>query len=177
MKKKKLGIKAQSAVTAEGEEKTQLIEGVIVRPAVRHLDDRGTLTEIWDSRWGIEPEPATSIITATIRPGKIKGWSIHEEQVDRLFFFSGAAKIVLYDNREGSPTQGVINEIYAGEEKYTLVVIPTYIYHAVQNVGNNDVVFVSLPTTPYKHENPDRFRVAPNDPKIPYDFSKVSIGK
>lgn len=175
--KKDLGKKAQSTVTASGEEKLPLIEGVCFRTGIRHIDDRGSLTEMWDKRWDIEPELVSFIYNVTVRPGRIKGWSIHEHQIDRLFFIQGVAKVVLYDDREGSPTRGMINELYCGREKQALVVIPKLVYHAVQNVGQEDVVFVNFPTAPYKHDNPDRFRLAPNTDRIPYDFSTVSFGK
>jgi len=172
-----LGQKAQSTVHTSGEEKLDLIEGVQFRPGIRHIDDRGSLTEMWDKRWNIEPEPVSFIYNVTVRPGRIKGWSIHENQVDRLYFVQGVAKVVLYDDREDSPTRGQINELYCGWEKPALVVIPRLVYHAVQNVGQDDVLFVNFPTNAYNHDSPDRYRVPPKNDKIPYDFSQVSTGK
>lgn len=177
MQKKTLGNKATSSVYATGDEKNHLIDGVFFRNGIRHIDDRGSLTEMWDQRWDIEPEAVTFIYNVTVRPGRIKGWSIHEHQVDRLYFVQGVAKVVLYDDREGSPTRGLLNELYCGSEKPALVVIPKLVYHAVQNVGQDDVLFVNFPTAPYKHDNPDRFRLPPDTDKIPYDFSKFSTGK
>ena len=37
---------------------------------------------------------------------------------------SGNAKLVLYDNRNNSPTKGELMEIFLGEDNYILVKIP-----------------------------------------------------
>lgn len=46
-----------STVTSEGVSKKRLIEGVIFRPAVTHVDDRGSLTEIYNPAWGMVDFP------------------------------------------------------------------------------------------------------------------------
>lgn len=164
------GNKVKQSVTNKGELVRELLEGVVVRYSVTHVDDRGTLTEMYDPRWGIDLDPLVYVYKVTVRPGKIKGWSQHFHQYDRCYFTSGTAKIVLYDNRPESKTYGKINEIYLGEEKPGLVIIPKNVFHAVQNVGSNEVVFINMPSQPYNHENPDRYRVDPASGEIPYEF-------
>jgi dTDP-4-dehydrorhamnose 3,5-epimerase len=38
-------------------------------------------------------------------------------------------------------------------------VIPRGIYHAVQNVGEHDALFINLPTAAYNHSDPDKYRL------------------
>jgi dTDP-4-dehydrorhamnose 3,5-epimerase len=157
-------------VTPDGERLAPLIEGVVVRAAVVHSDGRGTLTEIFSPAWGWDDEPLVYVYQATIRPGQLKGWVVHLEQDDRLFFDDGTAKVVLYDARAGSPTKGMINELFLGAANRALLRIPAGVFHAVANVGDTELRFVNLPTQPYRHDRPDKARLPAGSSAIPYTF-------
>jgi len=46
-----------------------------------------------------------------------------------MIAIQGTAKIVIYDDRPGSSTNGVINEFVIGEDNLTLVKIPGECWH------------------------------------------------
>jgi len=164
------GRKDGATVTPSGERLEKLIDGVKLRYATTHFDERGELCEIYDPAWGITTEPLVYVYTAIVRPGRVKGWVYHKEQRDRMFILSGFLKIVLYDFREGSLTRGMVNEIHLSERNRGLVVIPPNVAHAVQNTGTIDGVFINMPDRPYNHANPDKYRVDRKD--VPYSFDK-----
>jgi dTDP-4-dehydrorhamnose 3,5-epimerase-like enzyme len=62
------------------------------------VDERGEICEIYNPAWGILDTPLVYVYQA------IKGRVYHKEQDDRLF-------VVLYDMRDGSPTEGQIQEV------------------------------------------------------------------
>jgi dTDP-4-dehydrorhamnose 3,5-epimerase len=159
-----------STVTAKGQRKIELIDGVVIRKATTHTDDRGTLCEIYDPSWGIHPAPIVFVYQYTIRPGRIKGWHQHHLKDDRLFLNMGEIRVVLYDERPDSPTCGTVNELFMSHHHRELIVIPAYVWHAVENIGQTDVMMVSVPTVAYDHENPDVYRLPPNNDRIPYQF-------
>jgi len=161
-------VRDRQTVTPEGQALQEPIDGVLVRHAVTHADERGTLTEIFDDRWGLTDEPVTYVYTSTVRPGQVRGWVVHLEQADRLFFIKGTAKLALYDAREESETFGRVNVHFLGDHDRALVRIPAGVVHAVKNAGSDEVVFVNLPTEPYAHENPDKYRFAAD--AIPVDL-------
>ncbi len=157
-------------VTPTGESVAPRINGVQVRLAVTIPDERGEICEMYSPAWGLSDEPLVYVYQVVIRPYQIKGWTVHQLQSDRLFFSSGAAKIVLYDNRADSPTHKMVNEIFLTERNRGLVVIPPGVYHVVQNVGDTEVVFINMPTRPYDHADPDKYRLPLNNDLIPYRF-------
>lgn len=159
-------------VTPEGVRTTQRIAGVIVRPAVTHVDDRGELCEIYNPAWGIHEAPMVYAYQAMVRPHKVKGWIVHHLQDDRVFVNLGTFRFVLYDAREGSPTHGQINEIFLSERNRAMIIIPRGVYHAVQNVGETDAYFINLPTRPYDHGNPDKYRLPLDTDLIPFRFEE-----
>ena len=164
------GRRDKATVKPSGERLDERIEGVELRQATTQFDERGELCEIYDPAWGVTSDPLVYVYTAVIRPGRIKGWVYHKAQLDRMFVLTGFLKIVLYDPREGSPTRGIVNEIHLTERNRGLVVIPPLVVHAVQNVGTIDGAFVNMPSRPYNHADPDKYRVDAAD--VPYSFDK-----
>jgi dTDP-4-dehydrorhamnose 3,5-epimerase len=158
----------EPTVTPDGERLETLIEGVRIRPARVQVDERGTLTEIYSEAWSFTEEPLVYVYQTTIRAGVVKGWVVHYEQDDRLFFDTGAAKVALYDARASSPTRGMINELFFGSANRALLRIPAGVFHAVKNVGESEMRFVNLPTRPYRHERPDKARLPVDTDAIPY---------
>src|SRR5271156_1790046 len=116
--------KDKQTVTVDGQPVARLIDGVIVRSSVTHIDDRGTLCEIHPPHAAPLEKPVVYVYQFTIRPGKIKGWHVHHLHDDRIFLSQGQVKVVLYDSRKESPTFGAINEIYRSELSRDLMVIP-----------------------------------------------------
>jgi dTDP-4-dehydrorhamnose 3,5-epimerase len=162
-------------VRADGEPVAPLIDGVLIRYQVTQVDQRGTLCEILDPRWGVTESPIVYVYQFTIRPGKAKGWHVHRRHDDRIFISHGEIKVVLYDDRADSPTHGMINEIYRSELRRSLMVIPRGVFHAHLNIGTRDALLVSMPTRGYDHAEPDVFRLPLDTDAIPYSFSE-SLG-
>jgi dTDP-4-dehydrorhamnose 3,5-epimerase len=166
------GKRDRQTVRPDGTPTATPIAGVIVRPAITQLDERGEVCEIYNPAWSLTNAPIVYVYQALLRPGKIKGWVYHENQDDRLFVSMGTLKIVLFDRREGSPTEGLINEIHLSERNRGLLIIPRLVAHAVQNIGNTDALFVNLPTQPFNHQQPDKYRIALSSGEIPYSFDR-----
>jgi dTDP-4-dehydrorhamnose 3,5-epimerase len=167
-------IKDSQTVTPAGELVGPRIDGVQIRYAKTIEDERGEICEIYDPRWGFTTDPVVYVYQAMIRPGCAKGWIVHRNQDDRLFINLGSAKVVLYDERDGSTTRAALDVIYLGERGRGIVTIPRGVWHAVQNVGEHDMYYVNMPTAPYNHEDPDKFRLPLSTDRIPYSFEGVS---
>jgi dTDP-4-dehydrorhamnose 3,5-epimerase len=163
-----LARKDSATVRSDGERLQDSIDGVSVRRAVTQADERGTICEILDERWGFTDDPIVYVYHVTIRAGQLRGWVVHRFQNDRLFAFAGVLKIVLYDARVDSPTFGQIDVLHVGRHAPSLISIPAGVYHAVQNVGDEEGAFVNLPSEPYQHDDPDKFRLPRENDVIPY---------
>ena len=105
-----------------------------------HTDDRGTVCELYDPRWGFNPDPLVFAYTFTIRPGAAKGWSVHRAHEDRYAFLAGELELVLHDERDDVPTSGLTARLVLSERRRQLLVIPRGVWHAERNMGASDVV-------------------------------------
>lgn len=150
---------------------TTLIEGVVVQPLRVIPDERGRLMEIMR-----RDDPFFTgfgqVYLSTVFPGVVKAWHYHRAQADRFTCVRGMVKAVLYDDREGSPTRGLLNEFHVGEHRPTLIVIPPLVYHGWKCTGEYEAYVINVPSEPYNRSDPDEFRVDPHDGGIPYDWSR-----
>lgn len=148
-----------------------LIEGVVVQPLRVIPDERGRLMEIMR-----RDDPFFTgfgqVYLSTVFPGVVKAWHYHRVQADRFTCVRGMVKAVLYDDREGSPTRGLLNEFHVGEHRPTLIVIPPLVYHGWKCTGEYEAYVINVPSEPYNRSDPDEFRVDPHDGGVPYDWSR-----
>jgi dTDP-4-dehydrorhamnose 3,5-epimerase len=126
----------RQTVTPDGERIDPLPEGVTLRDAVTHVDERGSVCEIFDPRWGWHPDPLVFVYTFTIRPGWAKGWGVHRRHEDRYFLLAGEMEVVFYDERDDSPTTGFLAKIVLSEHRRRLMNIPAGVWHTDRNLGD-----------------------------------------
>ena len=149
----------------------KLIDGVTTKDLRLIPDDRGRLMEILRAD---DPVFSTfgQVYVTTAYPGVVKAWHYHKLQDDNMTVLRGMAKIVLYDDRDTSPTKGMINEFFIGDHNHILLHIPGLIWHGFKCISDTEAMIVNIVTTCYNYEKPDEFRKPPHDSDIPYDWSR-----
>ncbi len=145
------------------------IDGVKIKNLRLIPDDRGWLMELLRTDWEEFDEFGQAYVTACY-PGIIKAWHYHKLQTDHFSCISGLAKLALYDARDNSLTKGLVNEFYLGTLNPVLVKIPNFVYHGFTAVGTEPAIIINFPTELYNYEAPDEYRLAHDDPAIPYKW-------
>ena len=148
-----------------------LIDGVETKELTVHADERGRLMEMLRSDDPFFAKFGQAYLT-TAYPGAVKAWHYHQKQVDHFTCVRGMMKVVLYDDREGSPTRGTVNEFFIGEHNPMLVRIPAGVYHGFKCISEHEALIVNVPTEVYHYDQPDEYRIPAHDPKIPYDWAR-----
>lgn len=151
--------------------KSRLIEGVQMKELKVITDDRGRLMEVLRSDDPIFEKFGQSYMT-TCYPNVVKGWHYHKKQVDHFVCVYGMIKLVLYDSRKDSPTEGEVNEFFLGIHHPILVKVPAYVFHGFTCVSTEEAIVINYPTEVYHYENPDEYRMDPHSPEIPYDWRR-----
>jgi dTDP-4-dehydrorhamnose 3,5-epimerase len=154
-------------VTPAGKRLVRLPEGMLVHDLVTHTDERGTVCELYDQRWGISPDALVFAYMFTIRQGMAKGWGIHREHDDRYAFLTGELELAFYDARTESSTAGQESRLVLSEVHRTLLTIPRGVWHAERNLGVSDVRVVNFPTMPYDHAHPDKYKLPLDTDELP----------
>lgn len=149
----------------------QLIEGVHTKKLRLIPDERGRLMEVIRSDDQLFLEFGQVYIT-TAYPGVVKAWHCHKKQSDSISCVSGMVKLVLYDDRNDSPTKGIINELFIGELNPCLVRIPPLVWHGFKCISEKEAVVINVPDQLYDYQNPDEMRVSPHGGNIAYDWGR-----
>ena len=166
-----LPVKDGQTVTPCGAAVGPTIEGVAVRALTTHADERGEICELYRASWGVHGDPLVFAYLTTVEPAVIKGWVMHERQDDRIATLFGRMRWVLYDARPASPSTGTVMERTLTERNRSLITIPAGVWHAVENVGSREAAFLNLPTRPYDHADPDKYRLPWDSEAIPFRFA------
>jgi len=148
-----------------------MINGVQLKTLRPIPDERGMVMELLRSDDELF-EKFGQVYVSTVYPGVVKGWHYHKIQTDHFAIVRGMAKVVLYDDRDGSPTRGELAEFFIGEQNPALLKIPPMVLHGVKGIGAEPAYMINCPTEPYNAEHPDEYRRPPDDPAIPYDWQR-----
>lgn len=147
------------------------IDGVKVKTLRVMPDERGRLMEILRSDDEIFQQFGQVYMTTTY-PNVVKAWHYHKIQTDNVTVVKGMLKLVLYDQRDGSPTKGEINEFFIGEHNPLLVQIPKAVYHGWMCISETEAIVINIPNEIYNSTKPDEYRLHPHENDIPYEWAR-----
>jgi dTDP-4-dehydrorhamnose 3,5-epimerase len=144
-----------------------LIEGVRVVPLRQIPDERGKVMHMLRAD---DPhfERFGEIYFSTVYAGVVKGWHFHDRMTINYAVPVGSIKLVLFDDRDGSPTRGELQELFVGESNYALVTVPPHIWNGFKGIGHPYSVVANCATIP--HDPSEITRLDPFSTKIPYDW-------
>lgn len=147
-----------------------MIKDVIIKPLVKHQDERGWLAEIFRQD-EFSFDPAMAYVSET-KPGVIRGPHEHVAQSDYFVFLGpGSFRLHLWDRRAGSSTEGKSLEIEVGADNPSLVIVPPGVVHGYKCISDISALSINLPDKLYKGEGKkeeiDEIRWE-NDPNSPY---------
>ena len=112
------------------------------------------------------------IYMTTAYPGVVKAWHYHKKQWDQFVCVRGMMKVVLFDSRDDSQTQGEVNEFFLGDYRTILLQIPPLVYHGFKCISDHEAMVINCPTEVYDYQEPDEYRVDAHDNDIPYDWAR-----
>lgn len=144
-----------------------MIEGIIITPLKQIFDERGKVMHMLRENSNLYTKFGEIYFSCT-HPGAIKAWHLHKEMTLNYAVISGQIKCVFYDDREGSPTRGCIDEYFLSPENYCLVTVPPLIWNGFKGIGEKDSIVANFTNIP--HDPDEIIRKEPFDSEIPYDW-------
>ncbi len=144
-----------------------MINGVLVHPLRQIPDERGKIMHMLrcdDPHF----EQFGEIYFSIVYPDMVKGWHLHKRMTLNYACIMGMIKLVLYDDREKTPTRGELQELFIGESNYVLVQIPSGVWNGFKGIGAGPAIVANCATLP--HDPEEIVRMDPFDNRIPYDW-------
>lgn len=145
-----------------------MIQGVSIQSLKKIPDERGSIMHMLRND---DPQFTQfgEIYFSTVYPGVVKGWHIHNKMMLNYAVISGAIKLVLYDDRQNSPTKGELMEIFLGQDNYSLVTIPPLVWNGFKGIGTELAIVANFTDIPHDPEEIKRISPLKND-LIPYNW-------
>ena len=104
------------------------------------------------------------IYFSTIFKDKIKAWHLHKEATLNYACVFGKVKLVLFDDRQKSETQGLYQEIVLSLENYSLITIPPNIWNGFKGLNNDHSIIANCLNLP--HNESEMVRLDPDNEKF-----------
>lgn len=145
------------------------IEGLIVTPLREIADGRGAVLHLMCS-----DDPGFlgfgECYCSETLPGAVKAWKRHKVQTQNFAVPTGRLRLVVFDDRSGSPTQGALEILELGRpDNYVRVSIPPALWYGFSAMGAISALIVNC--TDYPHDPFESERLEENTAAIPYRWS------
>lgn len=110
------------------------------------------------------------IYFSVVKEGVVKAWKQHQKVTQNLTVPLGEIEIVLYDDRKGSATRGVLQKYLLGEANYFLLQIPPLIWYGFRGVSQRFALIANCTDLP--HDPSEVKRLPENASEIPFSWGK-----
>ena len=143
------------------------IDGVIITPLKIIKDNRGSVMHMLRSDHQIF-KSFGEIYFSTINHNSIKAWHLHKEATLNYACIFGEVKLVLYDDRQGSETGGLYQEILLNLDNYKLITIPPNIWNGFKGLNKDHSIIANCLNFP--HNEKEMVREDHNSSKFKYNW-------
>ena len=96
------------------------------------------------------------IYFSTIYKDSIKAWHLHKEATLNYACVKGRVKLVLFDDRDWSSTQGVYEEVILSPQNYFLITIPPNIWNGFKGLNEEESIIANCLNLPHNEKEMDR---------------------
>jgi dTDP-4-dehydrorhamnose 3,5-epimerase-like enzyme len=145
------------------------IPGVAVHPLSALVDDRGSLTEIFRSTWGLGAMHQWTALTLGKRV--VRGPSVHRRHCDAVITLAGELQIGMRDLREKSPAFLRAFRLTLSTRRPALVLIPPGVMHAFYAATEPTLVLVG---NTHEYDPDDDIKCRWQD--VPLDLDESVLG-
>jgi dTDP-4-dehydrorhamnose 3,5-epimerase len=142
------------------------IDGVITTELCQISDERGAVLHMLRSD-ALEFVRFGECYFSEVLPGAIKAWKRHRVQTQHLAVPVGRIRLVIYDDRVSSPTQGNFQVLELGRpDAYVRLVIPPGLWYGFACISVTPALLANCADLPH---DPAESELWPaNDSRIPY---------
>lgn len=146
-----------------------MIKGLVIKSKKRIVDERGMIMHMLRAD---DPdfEKFGEVYFTTVYPGVVKGWHCHTKQINNYVVVSGMVKMAFYDMRDDSPTKGEVVELFAGDDNYVFIKIPTGVASGIKGIGVKPAIIANCATE--MHDPDEDVRIDPHNNDIPYNWNR-----
>jgi dTDP-4-dehydrorhamnose 3,5-epimerase len=145
------------------------IDGITITELRQISDERGSVLHMLRcdapgfERFG-------EVYFSEVLPGSIKAWKRHSVQTQNLAVPVGRIRLVIFDDREESPTKDKLQVLELGRpDAYLRVLIPPGLWYGFACISNMSALLANCADLPHAPDESET--CSANDPFIPYTWN------
>lgn len=101
-------------------------------------------------------------------PDIVKGWKRHKRMTQRFVVPVGRVRFVLHDDRHGSPSKGLTQEVLLGRPGgYAMLVVPPLVWYGFAAIGDRPALIANC--SDIAHDPAESESRPLDDPALPCD--------
>ncbi len=144
------------------------INGVLVTELLQIVDERGAVLHHMRSD-AAEFAAFGECYFSEMLPGAVKAWKRHREQTQHLAVPVGRVRFVVYDDREASPSRGILDIIELGRpHDYHRLCIPKGLWYGFTCLSDEPALIANCVDRPHDPADAE-FRLV-GDTRIPFQW-------
>jgi len=145
---------------------SKIITDLIITPLKKISDERGAVFHFLKSD-SPNYKNFGEAYFSKINEGVVKGWKYHKIAEQNFCVPFGALKIVVFDNRPSSPSNGVLQEILLDDkDNYQLLSIPSCLWYSFKSVSKEYSLLANI--TNIEHSPDESISLPLTTNQIPY---------
>ena len=145
-----------------------MIDGVIISQLKVISDNRGKVMHMMRNDSSVFSNFG-EIYFSTINYESIKAWHLHKEATLNYCCIKGKVKLVLFDDRKNSSTNGTYQELFLSPDNHRLITIPNNIWNGFKGIDESESIIANCLNLPHNEE--EMVRKDPNDNYFKYNWS------
>lgn len=142
-----------------------MIDGVAVTKLKVISDERGKVMRMLRSDDKLF-RSFGEVYFSFVSPGIVKGWKKHLRMTQNFAVPVGTLKIVLFDDRPESRTNGEVQEVVIGQDEYSLLTVPPAVWYSFKPVTGLSAMIANCTDIP--HDPSETVTKDLSDISIPY---------
>ena len=146
-----------------------MINDIIISPLKILSDNRGKVIHMMRNDSKVF-KSFGEVYFSTIYKDSIKAWHLHKENTLNYACIKGKVKLVLFDDRKESSTNGEYQEIILTPQNYFLITIPPNIWNGFKGLDDEESIIANCLSSP--HNENEMVREDPLNEKFKYDWNK-----
>ena len=104
---------------------------------------------------------------STVNRYAVKGWKKHQRMTLNLIVPVGEIRFVIYDDRPGSKTKGVVDQVILSRHAYRRLTVPPGLWMGFKGIGAPDSMLLNIASIP--HDPNEAINLAIDDKTIPFN--------
>ena len=144
-----------------------MIEGVVIQELKQFVDERGRVMHMLRAGNPLFQEFG-EIYFSEVLPGAVKAWKKHKLMTQLFAVPVGMIRLVIYDDRDSSRSNGDLEIFDVGRNNYKLVKVPPRLWYGFKCISDYPTLLTNCADLTH---NPDESESKnPDDRNIPYQW-------